>query len=139
VIAILIASYFIARTPDGVFGERIMGSELSEDREEVAFSLEEGVNAGDIGEQLEELGIIRSGRQFELLAGLMGIQGQLSAGDFLLQKNSSTLTILNQLTARGEVVELISVTFPEGTRFEEMAVLAEEAGFGTRQEFLDAV
>jgi UPF0755 protein len=31
------------------------------------------------------------------------------------------------------------VTFIEGTRTEEMAVRAEEAGFGTEQEFLDAV
>lgn len=137
--AILVASYFIARTPDGVFGQRIVDSGLADERDEISFSLEEGANAGDIGAQLQEAGVIRSGRQFELLAGLMGIQGQLSAGEFLLKKNSSTLTVLNQLTARGEVVELISVTFPEGIRYEEMAILAERAGFGTRQEFLDAV
>ena len=141
IIAILLASYCVAKTPDGVFGERIVADATLDagDREEVAFTLAEGANAGDIGGQLETLGIIRSARQFELLAGLMGVQSELSAGDFLLKKNSSVLTVLNQLTARGAVVELISVTFPEGLRYEEMAELAEEAGFGTQQEFLDAV
>jgi UPF0755 protein len=140
VLAILLASYCVAKTPEGVLGERIGGAPMDgEDREEVAFKLAPGATAGDVGSQLQELGVIRSARQFELLAGLMGVQGQLNAGDFLLTKNSSVLTVLNQLTERGPVVELISVTFPEGLRYEEMAELAADAGFGTEQQFFDAV
>ena len=140
VIAVLLASYCVAKTPDGVLNERIgEGAPKSSDREEVTFRLQEGASAGEIGAQLAQLGVIRSAKQFELLAGLMGVQGQLNAGEFLLTKNSSVLTVLNQLTERSPVIELISVTFPEGIRYEEMAVLAAKAGFGTEQEFLDAV
>ncbi len=141
VIAVLLASYFVAKTPDGVFGERIVESPAldSNDRETVPFTVPPGANAGDVGEQLEALGVIRSGRQFELLAGLMGVQGELGAGDFLLPKNSSTLSIVNRLTVRAGVVEVRRVTFPEGTRYEEMAELAEKAGYGPREEFIAAV
>lgn len=140
VVAVLLASYCVAKTPSDVFNGRIADpAEIAEDRDIVAYTLPEGASAGDVGEQLEGLGVIRSARQFELLAGLMGVQGQLSAGEFQLPRNSSTLSVLNRLTVREGVVDLISVTFPEGIRYEEMAVLAEEAGFGTRLEFLDAV
>ena len=140
IVAVLLASYCVAKTPDGVFGERLGSpAQPDNDREVISYSLQEGASAGDVGEELESLGVIRSARQFELLAGLMGVQGQLSAGEFQLSRNSSTLSVLNRLIVREGVVDLISVTFPEGIRYEEMAVLAAEAGFGTEQEFLDAV
>jgi UPF0755 protein len=138
VLAILLASYCIARTP----GEALQGfpsaAPVSSERTRVPFTLEEGQSAGDVGKELEELGVIRSARQFELLASLMGIHRRLSAGDFLLLTNSSTLSILNQLTVQ-DLVPVLKVTFPEGIRFEEMAVRAEEAGFGPREEFIAAV
>jgi UPF0755 protein len=129
----------VARTPKDILGGDFPGAApVSDDRTQVPYTLEEGRSAGDIGKDLEKLGIIRSARQFELLASLMGVHRQLSAGDFLLAKNSSTLSILNRLTVH-ELVPVLKVTFPEGIRFEEMAVLAEQAGFGPRDEFFAAV
>lgn len=139
VAAILVASYCVARTPKDVLSGDFPGAApVSDDRTQVPYTLREGRSAGDVGKDLEELGIVRSARQFELLASLMGVHRQLSAGDFLLARNSSTLSILNRLTVQ-ELVPVLKVTFPEGIRFEEMAVVAEEAGFGPRDEFLAAV
>lgn len=139
VLAILVASYCVARTPKDILGGDFPGAApVSTDRTEVPYTLEAGRSAGDIGKDLEELGIVRSARQFELLASLMGVHRQLRAGDFLLAKNSSTLSILNRLTVQ-EFVPVLKVTFPEGIRFEEMAVLAEQAGFGPREAFIAAV
>ena len=85
VVAILLASYFVARTPRDVLGGDFpQAAPVSQDRTQVPYTLEEGRSAGDIGKDLEELGVIRSGRQFELLASLIGVHRQLSAGDFLL-------------------------------------------------------
>ncbi len=139
VAVILVASYCVARTPSDVLGGDFPGAApVSTERTRVPYTLAEGRSAGDIGKDLEELGVIRSARQFELLASLMGVHRQLSAGDFLLETNSSTLSVLNRLTVR-DLVPVLKVTFQEGIRFEEMAVLAEEAGFGPAEEFIAAV
>lgn len=136
----LIASWAIARTPASVRDalpavDRAAGAPATET---VPFTVESGASAGQVGRALEQAGVIRSGRQFELLARLTGLQGRLSAGDYLLPARASALNVLHLLTVR-EAVPVLRVTFPEGLRIEEMAVLAEQAGFGPREEFLAAV
>jgi UPF0755 protein len=68
----------------------------------------------------------------------MGLQDQLSAGDHRLKLNSSVVEVIDLLTVKVGV-DTIRVTFPEGIRIEEMAVRAQEAGFGLAEEFLEAV
>jgi UPF0755 protein len=128
----------MAKTPGEHLGEDLIPvAELATNREQVGYKLPDGRSAEDIGKDLESLGVIRSGEQFEFLVSLMGIQRSLSTGDYLLKKNSSPLTIVRELTVQ-ESVPVLKVTFPEGIRIEEMAIIAEEAGFGTREEFLAA-
>ncbi|MEO9255180.1 MAG: endolytic transglycosylase MltG, partial [Tepidiformaceae bacterium] len=139
VAAILGASYVIARTPSQVLGGTIVSSASPPTSNvQIAYTLAKGRSASDVGNDLEKLGVIRSSRQFELLVSLMGVQDKLSAGDYQLQKDSSTANVVNELTVK-ESVPTIKVTFPEGIRIEEMASLAAKAGFGTNQQFLDAV
>jgi UPF0755 protein len=138
-VAVLVSSYFIARTPSEVLdGDILSARDTSGSRGNVEYSLEPGKTASQIGEDLQGLGVIRSARQFQVLASLMGLQDKLSAGDYTLARGSSTATILSQLTVR-EVVPVLRVTFPEGIRVEEMATIAARAGFGTAEEFLAAV
>jgi UPF0755 protein len=135
-VIVLVASYFIARTPDAQLGDDLVPqAEVASDREQVGYTLPDGRSAGDIGSDLEKLGVVKSGQQFELLVSLMGLQSRLSTGDYILKKNSSALTVVSELTVR-EAVPVLKVTFPEGIRIEEMAIIAEEAGFGTRDEFM---
>ena len=138
-LVVLLASFFIARTPGAQLGDDIVpGREVASDRAQVEYTLPEGRSAGDIGKDLKSLGVLKSGQQFEFLVSLMGLESNLSAGDYVLKKNSSALTIVSELTVQ-ESAQVLRVTFPEGLRFEEMAVIAERAGFGTEQDFLDAV
>ncbi len=139
IVVALLASYFIAKTPDAVLGGTIVErpSVTAGDREQVGYTLTEGASAGQVGSDLEKLGIIRSGEQFEFLVSVMGVQHKLSTGDYLLRRNSSALSIVAELTVR-EAVPVLKVTFPEGIRIEEMAVIAEKAGFGTRDQFMAA-
>ncbi|MEP7215494.1 MAG: endolytic transglycosylase MltG [Anaerolineaceae bacterium] len=139
VLAILAATYAVARTPHDVLSGNLPTSTRADQRgEQVAYSLKKGRSASDIGQDLQKLGVIRSGRQFELLVSLMGLQDRLSAGDFVLYKNSSAVALVAELTVP-DAVAVIRVTFPEGLRVEEMADVAAKAGFGTRQQFLEAV
>lgn len=138
VVAVLAASYYIAKTPGAQLGDDLVKMVApAQDRAQVGYTLPDGRGAGDIGEDLERLGVIKSGEQFEFLVSLMGLQSRLSTGDYLLKKNSSALTIVSELTVR-EAVPVLKVTFPEGIRIEEMAIIAETAGFGTREEFMAA-
>ncbi|MGH2611286.1 MAG: endolytic transglycosylase MltG, partial [Tepidiformaceae bacterium] len=68
----------------------------------------------------------------------MGMEDQLSAGEHILQTDSSVVEVINLITVK-EGVDTLRVTFIEGIRFEEMAEEAEQAGFGSAEEFLAAV
>lgn len=139
VAAILAATYVVARTPSDLLGGEIVSlAAPGAPGGEVAYTLPQGRSAADVGQDLQRLGVIRSGRQFELLASLMGVQDKLSAGDYILRKGSAAPSVVNDLSVK-EAVPVLRVTFPEGIRIEEMAVIAEKAHFGTRQQFLDAV
>ena len=138
ILVILVASYFVAKSPSVLLGDDLVHSVApSADREQVGYTLNEGSSAGDVGGDLEDLGVIRSGQQFEFLVSLMGVQHSLSTGDYLLKKNSSVVSIISELTVQ-KAVPVLKVTFPEGIRTEEMALIAEKAGFGSRESFIAA-
>ena len=138
-VSIVVASYVVARTPGDVIGDHLASSAtLGPHGPDVDYTLPAGRTASDIGSDLQRLGVIRSGRQFELLVTLMGVQNKLSAGDYTLAKNSAAANVVSQMTVKDSVA-VLKVTFPEGKRVEEMATIASKAGFGTATEFLDAV
>jgi UPF0755 protein len=138
-VAVLAAAYFVARTPGDVITTGLIEpGTAGGGRGEVDYTLRSGESATDVGKDLQELGVIRSARQFQVLVSLMGLQDKLSAGDYRLTKGSAVLSVIDTVTVKQQVPTL-RVTFPEGIRLEEMAVIAEQAGFGTSQQFMDAV
>lgn len=139
VVCVLIASAFMAGSPGAVLGDTVpeaRGTEASD--EDIPFTVTEGATASTIGDQLESLGVIRSSRQFQVLVALTGIGSELSAGDHIFRPGMSTPSVIRRLLVP-EDVPVLRVTFPEGIRIEEMAVVAEEAGFGPREAFIEAV
>ncbi len=139
VLSVLIAAYFIARTPGDTLGGGIVAPHpATPGAETVNYSLPKGRSAGEIGADLQKLGVIRSGSQFQALVALLGVQDRLSAGDFAFMKNQSAVSVIDQITVKDRV-PTIKVTFPEGIRVEEMAAIAEKAGFGPAASFMDAV
>lgn len=135
---VVIAAGLMARTPDAVLGSGVESVVVPGATEaQIPYQVPEGANAAIIAADLETLGVIRSARQFESLARLMGVHNLLSAGDHLFRPGMSTPTVIRQLLVP-DAVPVRSVTFPEGIRIEEMAIRAEDAGFGTRDEFLAA-
>lgn len=141
VFALIVAAWFVARTPAELLSGGISAPTPpppAADAERVRYTLPQGASAGDVGAELERLGVIRSGRQFRLLLSLMGLQGQLSAGDYQFRRNLPTLAVIDEVVVK-ESGPVIRVTFPEGIRVEEMAERAAQAGFGTKEQFLAAV
>ena len=135
--AILASVAVVARTPDQIdpTGPR---AAVAGSGETVAFTVEPDQSAARIGAELQRQGLIRSGRQFALLVRLTAVDSKLTAGVHEIERGSSTLAVIRTLTS-SEIVPTLKVTFPEGLRFEEMAPLAEKAGFGPAASFLEAV
>lgn len=139
VVCVVLAAAFVSRTPSAVLGGPVPEQRGTEgpDRD-IPFTVTEGATASIIGDQLEALGVIRSSRQFQVLVSLTGLGSALNAGDHIFQPGLSTPTVIRRLLVPDEV-PVLRVTFPEGIRIEEMAVIAEAAGFGPRDDFLRAV
>lgn len=137
-IAILVAAWMVGRTPDGATGDlAVSGAPTVALGDSLIYEIPAGHSASEIGDELQELGIVQSARQFRLLVSLMGLEDRLSAGDYQLPTGASVVTVINLLTSN-RTVPTIRVTFPEGLRIEEMAELAEEAGFGPSEDFIAA-
>lgn len=135
----IVAAYFVASTPAAVLDKRVVEPiTVAPAGEVVGYTLREGSSAGQVGDDLEQLGVIRSSRQFQVLISLMGLQDKLSAGRYDLATGTAAATVIWQLTVK-EIAPTLKVTFPEGIRIEQMAVFAAQAGFGTEQDFLAAV
>ena len=138
VFSITVAGYVVSRTPGDVLdGPIVTTHSASPGRGQVTYVLAKNKSAQDIGADLQKLGVIRSGDQLQLLVALMGLESKLSAGEFLLDKGSSALSVIDTITVKLSS-PTVKVTFPEGLRIEEMAEIAEQRGFGPRDQFLQA-
>ncbi|MGH2710120.1 MAG: endolytic transglycosylase MltG [Actinomycetota bacterium] len=91
----------------------------------VAIEIPEGANATDVGELLEDAGVVRSGLAFRLKAGFGGVGESLLAGSYDMRTNMTVDEALSTLQA-GPIVETVSVTIPEGLELDEIA--AEVSG-----------
>jgi peptidoglycan lytic transglycosylase G len=101
----------------------------------IAFSVSAGESPATIGNALEAVGAIDSGTQFEVLAGLMGYDSLLQAGDYEFQPGTPALDAVYRI--RNGLVSTRSVTVVEGWRLEEIADSVAQQGIG-REEFIAA-
>src|SRR5438067_4567659 len=108
------------------------------DTSTVVVTVPPGATAGDIGTELQQLGLVRSSLFFCFSADQAGVGSSLAAGDYELSKSMSTPEIL-QVLARGEVKRGLVATIPEGWRSEQIADRLEATGVASRDEFLQSV
>ena len=95
--------------------------------------IENGMNARQIGELLEERGLVRSSWAFSWNARLQGLAHQLEAGRYSL---SGTLTNSQILESLQEApLEFERVTVPEGLTLSETAALLQEQGLADSARF----
>lgn len=103
----------------------------------VVIPIEEGESARDIGERLEEEGVIQSGRLFRVLVALTGVEGELVAGEYEFDRGLPTMEVISRIH-RGLTAPLV-VTVPEGLRKEEIGELLERKGVVGAEEFAAAL
>lgn len=93
-----------------------------------------GSSTVKIGSQLEAAGVVRSQLGFDLLRYWK--RGRLRAGEYRFDHPAPATEVYARI-ARGDVFTK-QLTIPEGSNIFDIAARVEGAGFGTRQEFLDA-
>ena len=98
----------------------------------------QGATAADIGNELQQRGLVRSALIFRFAVEQAGVGGSLAAGDYELSRSMSTQQII-ELLARGQVKRGLIATIPEGWRSEQIANRLEATGFSSRDDFLKAV
>ncbi len=103
----------------------------------VAISVEEGDSASDIGEKLEQAGVIQSARLFTVLAALMGVGSNLEAGNYVFSLGETALIAVQRIS-QGRT-SAFGVTIREGLRLEEIAELLETENIVPAQEFVGAL
>jgi UPF0755 protein len=87
-----------------------------------------------IGQKLEAAGVVRSQFAFDLLRLIK--RRSLKAGEYRFDHPVPITEVYDRI-ARGDVFT-ISITIPEGANMFDIAARVEQAGFGTREQFLDA-
>jgi UPF0755 protein len=100
---------------------------------ETFVELAPGSSAVRMGQQLEEAGVVRSQFAFDLVRWLK--RGTLKAGEYRFDHPVAVTEVYARIL-RGDVYTR-TVIIPEGASLFEIAARLEQAGFGTRQEFLD--
>jgi UPF0755 protein len=102
--------------------------------EETFVELTPGSSTVRIGQELESAGVVRSRYAFDAMR--FWKRGTLRAGEYRFD-HPATLAEVYARIARGDVYTR-PLTVPEGASIFEIAARVEQAGLGTRQDFLDA-
>ncbi len=102
----------------------------------VIISVDEGEGAQEIGDMLEDEGVIESAIQFRVLVELLGYDRLLQAGEYELDPNTPALAVVYRM--RRGIVSSLFVTVIEGWRLEEIADALDDQGVISREEFLEA-
>jgi UPF0755 protein len=101
---------------------------------ETFVDLAPGSSTFRIGQQLQAAGVVRSQYAFDLLRVLK--RGTLKAGEYRFDHPVPPTEVYERI-ARGDVYTR-ALSVPEGENIFDIATRVEQAGFDTRQNFLDA-
>jgi UPF0755 protein len=136
--------YFVVGDATPVLGTRIgqLADPLApvepQDSSKQVVTVQPGATAADIGNDLQQRGLIRSALAFRFAADQAGAGSTLAAGNYELSRSMSTSEII-QVLAHGQVKRGLLATIPEGWRSEQIADRLETTGFAARDDFLRAI
>lgn len=121
-----------------VINNEINGSRGGE-AAEVVVSIPEGSSTGDVAQVLKDAGLITSRTVFKAYCRMNDADGTFQFGDKTLARNMSyddMIAELQKITLKE--IETFTVTVPEGTTTLKLAIMLEDLGVCTRQEFVEA-
>jgi UPF0755 protein len=114
---VLLAAYIYGRSI-GVMGSSNPGRLVS-------IVIPEGSSASEIGEVLADHDVVRSALGFRIAAWLNGGADKIQAGRYEVPTGLTAADALDELLERGPVLEVVMVTFPEGSWLTDFADILE--------------
>jgi UPF0755 protein len=98
----------------------------------------QGEGIKEIGQKLEDLGLIRDKNIFQLFVYLRGLRSKFWPGEYSLSPAMGLMEIIQKLVRHAPTKEVV-VTFPEGWTSKQMADRLEVLGLVKREDFLALV
>ena len=118
--------------------ETVTAPAVAVSQDPVTITVQQGESPGVIGTKLERAGVIRSAEHFGALAGLMGVESKLNAGEYELTRGMPTTVVLDRLRQNATVPQFV-LTIPEGWRWEQVAEHLERKGVTSVADFQAAL
>lgn len=109
---------------------------VSTDR--VTIKIAQGETPALIARKLEQAGVIGSAEHFSVLAGLMGVEKDLSAGDYDLSRGMPTAVVIDRLRQSATQPQY-TLTIPEGWRLEQVGEHLQKKGVASAADFQAAL
>jgi UPF0755 protein len=116
-VALLIVLLLLA----GTTGLYLWATGASGPQQPVSLVIPEGATASDVGEILEDEGVIRSSLAFRVVASVRGVGASIQAGDYELTTNMTVSAVLDALEAGPLEPPSLTLATPEGLRIDEVA------------------
>lgn len=119
---------------------REIGGKRGGEATDIVVTVPEGASTADIAAVLHDNGIIKNELLFKLYSRIKKADGTYQLGDHTVNSTLSydeIIEVLQQITIK-ETEAYPAITFPEGTTALKMALMLEEAGICTRDEFISA-
>jgi len=111
---------------------------VSDDPRKVTFTVKPGQSAIQVGEELHQLGLIRSPLTFRTIVESRGVGAKIESGDYELSPSMTTGEVVAVLS-KGASRSGIIVTIPEGWRAEQAAQKVEATGIGRADDVLGLI
>ncbi len=135
-IGLLLLLLVVSAGAAGVMYWRIVQPYRGYQGAEQFVELPQGTGSVSIGERLVAAGVVRDTATFRAALWMSHKGRHLKAGEYRFDRAMTPFEIIDKI-ARGDVF-VISVTFPEGLAFAEMAKIFESHGLGTAESFVKA-
>jgi UPF0755 protein len=132
-------AWFVAQTPGSVFSNESEHTiaPFESSGSTTLITVKQGESAKSIGATLQQKGVVRSAKLFEVLVGVTGSQNSLQAGDYEFDPGLPAIEVVKRI-AEGKTASR-DVLIPEGRRLEEVGELLEKADVIGQQDFLAAL
>ncbi len=131
--------WLLSATPGALVndGPARLGPTVQPNAGAIFVDIEQGEAASQIGEKLEEAGVIESARTFRVLTAFMGVGDDLAAGRYEFQPGITAIVAVQRISQG--ITATRSVTIREGLRSEEIGELLEREGIVSAAAFREAL
>ncbi|MGH2598663.1 MAG: endolytic transglycosylase MltG [Dehalococcoidia bacterium] len=110
--------------------EQVTAPPVAVSADPVSVTIQQGDSPDTIASKLERAGVISSAAHFGVLAGLMGAENSLQAGEYEMTRGMPITVVVDRLRQSQTVPQFV-LTIPEGWRWEQVAEHLERRGITT--------